>query len=45
MPKKTTKRAVPKGSHRMPNGKIMKGTKHKTTTKKKSAPKRTRGGY
>ncbi len=35
--KKTTKKAVPKGFHRMPNGKLMKGAKHPTkkTTKKK----------
>jgi len=27
--KKATTKAVPKGYHRMPNGKLMKGAKHK----------------
>jgi len=34
--KKTKKKsAVPKGMHRMPNGKLMKGSKHPTKKKKK----------
>ena len=43
MAKKTTKKSVPKGYHRMPNGKLMKGTKHKTATKKKRSSKKS--GY
>ena len=34
MAKKTTKKA-PKGTHRMPNGKLMKGAKHPTKKPKK----------
>jgi len=36
--KKKTVKKVPKGYHRMPNGKLMKGAKHpvkKSTTKRK----------
>ena len=36
-PKKNKTKAVPKGYHRMPNGKLMKGAKHsvKKTKRKK----------
>ena len=39
MAKKPTKKKAPKGSHYMPNGKLMKGDKHpaKKTKKKVSA--------
>ena len=34
--KKSTKKRAPKGYHRMPNGKLMKGSKHpKKKTKKR----------
>jgi hypothetical protein len=38
MAKRPVKKAVPKGFHRMPNGKLMKGAKHsaKKTTKKRA---------
>ena len=38
MAKKPMTKSAPKGQHRMPNGKLMKGAKHTTTkaTKKKS---------
>jgi len=36
MVKKPTKKKAPKGFHYMPNGKLMKGTKHPTKKTKKS---------
>ena len=33
--KKKTTKSVPKGMHRMPNGKLMKGSKHPSGKKKK----------
>jgi len=32
-PKKPNKKKTPKGFHRMPNGKLMKGSKHPTKKK------------
>jgi hypothetical protein len=32
-PKKPNKKKTPKGFHRMPNGKLMKGAKHPTKKK------------
>jgi len=36
MVKKTTKKKAPKGSHYMPNGKLMKGDKHPAKKKPKN---------
>ena len=36
---KTKKKAAPKGYHKMPNGKLMKGTTHKSPKKKKQLAK------
>jgi hypothetical protein len=33
--KRTTKKKAPKGFHRMPNGRLMKGATHKSSKKKK----------
>jgi len=33
--KHTSKKSTPKGYHKMPNGKLMKGSKHKESKKKK----------
>ena len=35
MKKKTTKKRAPPGFHRMPDGSLMKGSKHPTGKKKK----------
>ena len=44
--KKKRTKAVPKGYHRMPNGKLMRGATHKTKpTKRKSTTKRKRASY
>jgi hypothetical protein len=40
--KKSTSGAVPKGFHRMPNGKLMKGSAHKTAAKRRSKPSQKR---
>ena len=39
--RKTKSKKAPKGYHRMPNGKLMKGAAH--GRKKKKAPKKKRG--
>ena len=36
MAKRPVKKAVPKGFHKMPNGKLMKGAKHKPAKKKRA---------
>jgi hypothetical protein len=36
MAKRPVKKAVPKGFHRMPNGKLMKGAKHPTKKRSKT---------
>lgn len=33
--KRTTKKKTPKGYHRMPSGRLMKGATHKSSKKKK----------
>ena len=36
MAKKTKTKKVPKGYHKMPNGKLMKGSSHKASTKSRN---------
>jgi hypothetical protein len=39
MAKKPTRKKAPKGYHYMPDGSLMKGSKHKATPKKKKGKK------
>ncbi len=40
------KDSIPKGMHRMPDGSLMKGSKHKTTSVKKTKKqKEVKGSY